>query len=92
MGYEKEAYLYLLFHYTGKKDLQESTPKSPNANDQARPDVTFWAVGYHSPPPESQLAFHIYYVKYENAITCKRISWDSGGNDVLKIFFYFLYV
>ena len=49
MGYEKEAYLYLLFHYTGKKDLQESTPKSPNANDQARPGVTFWAVGYHSP-------------------------------------------
>ena len=26
MGYEKEAYLYLLFHYTGKKDFQESTP------------------------------------------------------------------
>ena len=23
MGYEKEAYLYLLFHYTGKKDFQE---------------------------------------------------------------------
>ena len=41
------------------------------------------------PPPESQLAFHIYYVKYENTLTCKRISWDSGGNDVLKIFFLF---
>ena len=27
MGYGKEAYLYLLFHYTGKKDFQESTPK-----------------------------------------------------------------
>ena len=27
MGYEKEAYLYLLFPYTGKKDFQESTPK-----------------------------------------------------------------
>ena len=27
MGYEKEAYLYLLFHYTGKKYFQESTPK-----------------------------------------------------------------
>ena len=27
MGYEKEAYLYLLFHYTGKKDFQESIPK-----------------------------------------------------------------
>ena len=27
MGYEKEAYLYYLFSYTGKKDFQESTPK-----------------------------------------------------------------
>ena len=27
MCYKKEAYLYLLFHYTGKKDFQESTPK-----------------------------------------------------------------
>ena len=27
MGYEKEAYLNLLFHYTRKKDFQESTPK-----------------------------------------------------------------
>ena len=27
MGYEKEAYLYSLFHYTGKTDIQESTPK-----------------------------------------------------------------
>ena len=43
------------------------------------------------PIPESQLAFHIYYVKYENTLKCKRISWDSGGGggDVLKIFFLF---
>ena len=27
MGYEKEAYLYLLFYHTGNKDFQESTPK-----------------------------------------------------------------
>ena len=27
MGYEKEAYLYLLFHHTGNKKFQESTPK-----------------------------------------------------------------
>ena len=77
--------------YWKKRFLREHT-KNPNANDRARPDVTFWTVGYHSPPPESQLAFHIYYVKYENTLTCKRISWDSGGNDVLKTFFYFLYV
>ena len=43
-------------------------------------------------PPEFQLAFHIYYVKYENTLACKRISWNSGGNAVLKICFYFLYV
>ena len=30
-------------------------------------------------PPEFQLAFHIYYVKYENTLTCKRISLNSGG-------------
>ena len=44
------------------------------------------------PPPKFQLAFHIYYVKYENTLKCKRISWNSGGggegDDVLKIFFY----
>ena len=43
-------------------------------------------------PPEFQLAFYIYYVKYENTLACKRISWNSGGNDVLKIYFYFQYV
>ena len=91
MGYEKEAYLYLSFHYTGKQRFSREHAKNQNANDRAHPGITFWAVGYHS-PPESQLAFHIYYVKYENTLTCKRISWDSGGNDVLKILFYFLYV
>ena len=44
------------------------------------------------PPPESQLAFHICYVKYENTLTCRRISWDSGGNDVFKIFVLFSYM
>ena len=91
MGYEKEAYLYLLFHYTGKKDFQESTPKIKMLMIGLAQASHFglWDI---IPPPESQLAFHIYYVKYENTLTCKRISWDSGGNDVLKIFFYFLYV
>ena len=27
MGYEKEAYLYYLFHHTGNKDFKESKPK-----------------------------------------------------------------
>ena len=97
MGYEKEANLYLLFHYSGKEDFQESTPK-----------IQMLMIGLAQTshfglrdiiPPESQLAFHIYYVKYENTLTCKRICWDSGGgggggggNDVLKIFFYLRYV
>ena len=80
MGYEKEAYLYLLFHYTGKKGFSREHIKNTNANVWACPDVTFWAVEYHYlPPPESQLPFYIYYVKYEKTLTCKRISCDSGG-------------
>ena len=87
------------FTYTNYFIIQEikkskEHTKNPNANIRARPDITFWAVGYH--PPKSQPAFHIYYVKYETTLTCKRISWDSrgggGGNDVLKIIFYFLNV
>ena len=62
-----------------EKRFSREHTKNPNANVWARPDVTFWAVGYHSPHPEFQLAFDIYYVKYENTLTCKRISWDSGG-------------
>ena len=72
-----------------KKRFSREHTKNANVNVRARPDVTFWAVGYHS--HEFQLAFYIYYVKYENTVTCKRISWDSWGgggggwgNDVLK--------
>ena len=75
-----------------EKIFSREQTKNPNANVLAHPEVTFWAVGYHPPPPEFQLAFHIYYIKYENTLTCKRISLDLGVNDVLKIFFYFLYV
>ena len=52
-GYEKEAYLYLLLHYTEKKRFSREHAKNQNANDRARPDITFWAVGYHSPPSPS---------------------------------------
>ena len=91
MGYEKEAYLYYLFHYTGKRFSRQHT-KNPNANIQACTDVTFWLWDIIA--PKSQLVFHIHYVKYENTRTFKRISWDSGGGggDVLKIFFCFLYI
>ena len=60
-----------------EKTIFKRAHKNPNAYVRARPDVTFWAVGY--PPPEFQLAFHTYYVKYKNTLTCKRISWSSGG-------------
>ena len=78
MGYEKEAYLYLLFHNTGKKDFQESAPKIQMLMIGLAQTSHFglWAI---IPPPEFQLAFHINYVKYENTHTCKRISWDLGG-------------
>ena len=74
-----------------EKDFQESTPKIQMKKFGLTQTSHFglWDI---IPPPESQLAFHIYYVKYENTLTCKRISWDSWGNDVLNFFFYFLYV
>ena len=50
MGYEKIAYLYLLLHYTGKQRFSREHAKNQNANDRARLDITFWAVGYHPPP------------------------------------------
>ena len=58
-------------------------------------DVTFGL--WHTIPPEFQLAFHIYYVKYEITLSAKELvgtrgGGEEGGNDVLKIFFYFLYV
>ena len=71
------------YFITLEKRFSREHTKNPNANVQALLDVTFWAVGYHS--PEFQLAFHIYYVKNENTLTCKRISWN-WGDDVLKIF------
>ena len=78
MGYEKEAYLYLLFYHTRKKDFQESTP---NIHMQmfGLAQTSHFVLWDIIPPSESQLAFQIYYVKYENTLTCKKISWDSGG-------------
>ena len=66
-----------------KKRFSRKHTKHPNANVGALQDVTFWAVEYHSPHPGSQLAFHICYVKYENTLPCKRISWGGGGGVML---------
>ena len=84
----KKSLLVLIISLYWKKRFSREHTKNLNANVRACPDVTFWAVGYH--PPQSQLAFHTYYVKYENTLRYKRISWNSeGGGDVLKIFFLF---
>ena len=66
MGNEKEAYLYYLFHFTGRKDFQESTPKIQMLMFELAQTSHFglWDIIR----PESQLAFHIYYVKYENTL------------------------
>ena len=81
----KGSLLVLIISLYWKKRFSRGHTKNPNANDQLAQTSHFglWDII----PPKSQLAFHIYYVKYKNTLTCKRISWDSGGNDVLKIFF-----
>ena len=77
------------FIILGKKRFSREHTNNPNANVRACQKSNFglWDII----PPESHLAFHIYYVKYKKTFTCKRISWD-WGDDVLKTFFYFLYV
>ena len=69
-GLWKGSVLVLIISLYWKKRFSREHTKIPNANVRARPDVTFWAMGYH-PPPKSQLAFNVYYVKYENTLTCK---------------------
>ena len=78
-----------------KKDFQESTPKIQMIMFGLALTSNFRLWDIILPPPsESQLAFHMYNVKYENTLTCKRNSWIVGtrDDDVLKRFFYFLYM
>ena len=72
-----------------KNDFQQSTPKIQLLMFGLARTSHFrlWDIIPPPPPPEFQLAFHKYYVKYENTLTCKRISWDSG-DDVLKYFLF----
>ena len=88
MGYEKELVLIISSNWE-KKDFQESTQKIQMLTFglAQTSHLELWDII----PPEFQLAFHIYYVKYENTLTCKRISWNSGG-DILKLLFYLQYV
>ena len=76
-----------------EKIFSREHTKNPNANDWAHPVITFWAVGYHSPPPpEFQLAFYIYHVKYGNTFTCKRICWNLGGGMMFSKYFSISYM
>ena len=64
MDFKKEAYLYQLFHYTGKKRFSREHTKNLNANDRARQaDVKFWAVGY-PPPHQSHILCKIWELTY----------------------------
>ena len=73
MVYEKEAYLYQLFHYIEK--IQEGIPKIQMLLIRLAQMSHFglWDVILH---PESKQAFHAYYVKWGYTLTCKMISWD----------------
>ena len=73
-----------------KKDFQESTPKIQKLM-LGLAQISHFGL-WDIIPPESQLAFHKSYVKYENTLTCKRISWDSEGNDILKKYFSISYM
>ena len=60
MGYEKEAYLYLLFAlYWKKKIFQENTPKIKMLM-LGLAQTSHFGLRDIIPPPQSQLAFHIY--------------------------------
>ena len=76
-GLWKGSLLVLIISLYWKKDFQESTAKIQMLMFSLAQMAYFglWDII----PPKSQLAFHIYHVKYENTFTCKRISWDKGG-------------
>ena len=87
MGYEKDAYLYLLFHYTETTDSHESTPKIKMLMFGLNSHFGLWDT-IPLPPPESQHTYHIYYIKFENALTCKLISLDLRGLCFKSIFLF----
>ena len=82
-GLWKESLLVLIIPYWEKRFSREHT-KNPNANVRARQGVAFWAVGYHPPPPESQLAFHIYYENMRTHLRAKGLVGMGGAMMFLK--------
>ena len=51
----------------------------------------FWAAE-HLSPPVCQLATSIHSVKYDYTYAGKSFCWHTGGNDILKNVFGFLYI
>ena len=80
-----EELIIALYWKTDYHSIEDT--KNSNTNVRARPDFTFSAVRYHSPSLSPNTLFT--YIRYENAFTCKRISWDSGGIMFKKICFHF---
>ena len=90
MGYEKEAYLYLLFHYTGKI-FQESTPKIKKLMFGLAQVSYFglWDIITHPPPHPHQVTtsfLHILWKNMRTQLRAKGLEWDY----ILKYFFHFL--
>ena len=67
-GLLKGSLLVIIISLYWKKRFSREHTKNLIATVRARPGATFWAMWYHPPPPESQKAFPIYYVKYEKAV------------------------
>ena len=79
--------MYKLYHYIGKRFSKEHSKKSKYLCSGS-PRLHIFGCGKSPSGSQLHVAIHIYYVKYENAITCKRNSWDLGvgGNNAFKMF------
>ena len=86
----KGSLFVFIFYYTGKNDIQESTPKIQMLmfGLAQTSHIGLWDIS--PPPPEFQLAFFTIIMKTH--LRAKGLVGTRGGDDVLKIFFYFLYV
>ena len=75
--YEKEAYLYELFQCTGKRIFKRAHQIQMLMFRLAQ-SSHFGLCDIIPPSPESRLAFHIYYLKYENTLRAKGLVGTQG--------------
>ena len=80
-GLWKGSVLVLIISLYWKKDFQESTPKFQMLMFGLAQSSHFglWDIIPPCPPPEFQLAFHIYNVKYGNTLTGGGGGGGGGG-------------